>query len=354
MKKLTFVIAVFVLLSVLAACAGTTAPATAPTSAPAPAQATQAPAQATQAPAAKNLNMATVVKIAGINWFNRMEEGVKKFGADNQVTAFEKGPEKADAALQIPIIEDLIAQKVNSLCVIPMSPETLEPVLKKAMDNKIVVVTHEASNQQNMHADIEAFDNTAYGAHLMDHLAKMMNEEGEYAVFVGSLTSKTHNEWVDGAIARQKEKYPKMTLVADKQETYDDAQKAYEKAKELLKAHPNLKGFEGSASTDVAGIGQAIEEAGLADKTSVVGTSLPSISGKFLKTGAVDLISFWDPADAGYACNKIALMMINGKQPTDGMDLGIPGYDKITPTGKVWYGSAWVDVTKDNADKYPF
>lgn len=350
MKKFVILVTVLAAIAVLAACAGTTVPAPAPAPTTAPAA-----AQPTAAPAAQNLNMATIVKIAGINWFNRMEEGVKKFGADNKVTAFEKGPEKADAALQIPILEDLIAQKVNSLCVIPMSPETLEPVLKKAMDNKIVVVTHEASNQTNMDADIEAFDNTAFGAHLMDNLAQRMGEEGEYAVFVGSLTSKTHNEWVDGAIARQKEKYPKMTLVADKQETADDAQKAYEKAKELLKAHPNIKGFEGSASTDVAGIGQAIEEAGLADKTVVVGTSLPSIAGKFLKTGAVDMIGFWDPADAGYACNKIAMMFINGQKLTEGMDLGIPGYEKITSKdGKVWYGSAWVDVTKENMDTYPF
>lgn len=349
MKKLVLGLFIVLTVTALLGCAGGVA---LPTPAPAPsgAQPTSAPSGG----AAANYTMATVVKIAGINWFNRMEEGVKKFAADYKVNAFEKGPEKADAALQVPMIEDLIAQKVNSLCVIPMSPETLEPVLKKAMDSKITVVTHEASNQQNTDADIEAFDNTAYGAHLMDHLAKMMNEEGEYAVFVGSLTSKTHNEWVDGAIARQKEKYPKMTLVADKQETFDDSKNAYEKAKQLLKAHPNIKGFEGSASTDVAGIGQAVEEAGLQDKTFVVGTSLPSISDKFLKTGAVDLISFWDPADAGYACNKIAYMLLQGQPLQVGMDLGIPGYNKLTQNGHVWYGSAWVDVTKDNADKYPF
>ncbi len=346
MKKLVIALCVMTALAVLVGCGGGAA---APTSAPA----TSAPSAGGQT-AGKSYNMATVVKIAGINWFNRMEEGVKQFAKDKGVNAYEKGPDTADAAKQVPMIEDLIAQKVDSLCVIPMSPETLEPVLKKAMDNKIVVVTHEASNQQNMNADIEAFDNTAYGAHLMDHLAKMMGEEGEYAVFVGSLTSKTHNEWVDGAIAQQKAKYPKMTLVADKQETFDDSKNAYEKAKQLLKAHPNIKGFEGSASTDVAGIGQAIEEAGLQDKTFVVGTSLPSIAGKMLDDNAIDLISFWDPKDAGYACNELALMYLQGKQPTEGMDLGLKGYNKITKKGNVWYGAAWVDVTKDNASQYPF
>ncbi len=205
----------------------------------------------------------------------------------------------------------------------------MEPVLKKAMEHKIVVITHEASDIQNANYDIEAFDNKSYGEHLMEALAKLMNYEGEYAVYVGSLTSKTHNEWVDAAVALQKSKYPKMKLVADKIETNDDQQVAYAKTKELLRAHPNVKGFEGSASTDVAGIGLAVEEAGMEDKTAVVGTSLPSIAKKYLPTGAVDMISFWDPADAGYVANKIAVMVFNGQKITDGMDLGVKGYDKV-------------------------
>ena len=88
---------------------------------------------------------------------------------------------------------------------------------------------------------------------------------------------------------------------------------AYEKAKEILKAHPNIKGFQGSASTDVIGIGQAVEEAGLQDQIAVVGTSLPSLAKDLLMTGAIDVIGGWDPSVAGKACNKLALMQINGE-----------------------------------------
>ena len=361
MKKTFVAITVLLVLAFLAACAAPTAPtggssAAQPTTAPA-AQATTAPAaQATTAPAAsgKQLVFTTVVKIAGINWFNRLEKGVQKFAKDTGVNATMVGPAQADAAQQIPIIEDLISKKVDALCVVPMDPAQLDPVLKKAMDAGIKVVTHEASNQKNMEFDIEAFDNKAFGAGLMDRLAKSMNEEGEYAVFVGSLGSKTHNEWVDGAIAQQKAKYPKMTLVGDKNETFDDAEKAYAKAKEVLAAHPNIKGMQGSASTDVAGIGRAVEEAGLQDKVSVVGTSLPSIGGDLLTSGAIDYIGFWDPAVAGEACNKIAQMLIKGEKVGDGTDLGIPGYNKLKAVGNVLYGDAAVYVDGKTAKDYPF
>lgn len=349
MKKALTLVSMFLVLAVLVSCAAPATPAPAQPAAPAAPAATQPPAAA-----AKPLVFTTVVKIAGINWFNRMESGVVDWGKANNVNATLVGPAQADAAQQIPIIEDLIAKKVDALCVIPMDPAQLDPVLKKAMDANIIVITHEASNQKNMHYDIEAFDNMAFGAGLMDRLAAKMGEEGEYAVFVGSLGSKTHNEWVDGGIARQKEKYPKMTLVGDKNESFDDADKAYTKAKEILAKYPNIKGFQGSASTDVAGIGRAVEEAGLQDKVSVVGTSLPSIAGDLLTSGAIDAIGFWDPAVAGAACNQIALMMKNGQKIGEGTDLGIKGYNNLKAVGNVLYGDAAVYVDATTAKDYPF
>lgn len=108
--------------------------------------------------------IATVVKLDGIAWFDRMKEGVKRFAQDTGHRCLQLGPSQADAALQVQIIEDLIAQGVNAICVVPFSVEAVEPVLKKARDHGIVVVCHEASNQVNADAIIEAFDNAAYGA----------------------------------------------------------------------------------------------------------------------------------------------------------------------------------------------
>lgn len=302
----------------------------------------------------KKPTIATIVKISGIQWFNRMDEGVKKFAADTGANAFQVGPAKADAQLQVQLVEDMIAQGVNAIAIVPFAPEAVEPVLKKAMDAGIKVVAHEASAIQNADYDIEAFQNGAYGEHLMKALGECMGGKGEYAVFVGSLTSKSHNEWVDAAIAYQKANFPDMTMVGSKNETFDDQQQAYAKTQELLRAFPNVRGFQGSASTDVGGIGLALEERGMAGDTCVMGTSLPSIASQYLETGAVDMISFWDPALAGYAMNKLAVMLIDGQPVTDGMDLGVEGYNKLALDGKVLYGQAWVDVTKKNMAEYPF
>ena len=305
----------------------------------------------------ETFTIATVVKLEGDSWFGRMRVGVERFRDETGHECFQQGPPKADAALQVQMIEDLIAQKVDAICVVPFAVEALEPVLKKARSQGIVVVSHEASNQINADVIIEAFDNHAYGAHLMDHLARYMGYEGQFATFVGGLTSKSHNEWIDGALARQKGEYPKLEQVAERIEDYDNRNLGYEKTKELLTAYPDLRGIQGSASTTAAGAGLAVEERGLQDKVMVVGTGLVAQCRQFLESDAVKLISFWDPADAGYAMNQIAVMLLEGEKLAHGMNLGIAGYESLRqdPTKpNLFYGSAWVDVTKDNMDDYDF
>jgi len=298
-----------------------------------------------------NYVIATVVKVDGIAWFEQMREGVKRFGADTGHKTFLLGPAKADAAEQVQIIEGLIAQQVDAICIVPFSVESVEPVLKKARNKGIVVISHEASSQVNADIIIEPFDNAEYGRHLMDHLARYMGETGSYATFVGSLTSKSHNEWVEAAVAHQKIKYPQMKLVAHKIEDYDDQNVAYEKTKELITTYPNLKGIQGSAMTTAAGAALAVEERGLKDSIAVVGTSLVSVTGQYIKSGAAKLISFWSPADAGYVMNKLAVMVLEGKEIANGTDLSIAGYRKVSQSSEksnLFYGSAWIDVTKDN------
>ena len=64
-----------------------------------------------------------VVKIGGIPWFNAMDAGIKKKAAELGVKAFMIGPTSADPALQVRAIEDLIAQKVDVIGVVPNDAE---------------------------------------------------------------------------------------------------------------------------------------------------------------------------------------------------------------------------------------
>ena len=315
---------------------------------------------ATLAQADSQQSIVTVVKVTGISWFDRMNEGVKEFAKDNpNLQVYQTGPGTSDAAQQLKIVEDLIAKNVTAIAVVPFDPPTLEPALRKAIDRGIKVVTHEADNQKNTMVDIEAFDNSEYGAGLNERLAKCMGDQGKWAMLVGSLGSRSQMQWANGGIDNAKKKYPKMELVETNLESNNDADQAYKVAREALRKHPDLNGFQGSSALDVIGIGRAVEEAGKVGKICVYGTGLPTEAGKFLESGAINGIAFWDPKLAGLAMNKIALLLINGKTVTDGTDLGLPGYNKVTVSkgpgsGIVVRGSGWVEVDKSNYKNYPF
>ena len=276
-------------------------------------------------------NIPTVVKLIGIGWFDRMEEGINEFGEATGNETSLLGPPQADAALQNQIIEDLIAQGVDAITVVPFSPEACEPVLKKAMEKGIVVIGHEADNLVNCDYDIEAFNNYDYGAQLMDLLAEACGEEGKYITTVGSVTSKSQNQWEEGGVTQQEEAYPNMELVERKLETADEQKKAQEIMVEMLKKYPDLKGFQGATSQDAPGAAQAVEDAGLVGKVFVVGTSMPSISSKYIESGAMYAMMCWDPAQAGKAMDTLAVLCLEGRQDeiVPGLNLGVEGYNNI-------------------------
>lgn len=326
-----------------------------------------APSGGGQAPAAasggegtgKDWKIALVPKDSTNAWFVRMETGVKKYAEDTGLNAFQKGPAKTDAAMQVQVIQDLISQDIDALCVVPVDPAALEPVLSEAKEKGIVVVCHEGSSVENCDYDIEAFNNAAYGAFIMDNLAKAMGEEGVYTTMVASVTNASHNEWADGGVAHQKEAYPNMTLLEaePRVESEDVTEKAYEKAKELFKKYPELKGIMGTSSKDAPGVARAIEELGLKDKVFVAGTGMPNETRDFIKNGTLAFATLWDPADAGYAMCAMATKILNGEAIENGCDLGLAGYDNlqfVEGSDRVMLGSGWIVLDGSNIDDYDF
>ena len=126
---------------------------------------------------------------------------------------------------------------------------------------------------------------------------------------------------------------------------------------EILKKYPDMKGFLGTASNDPPGAGKAIEEMGLIGKAFAVGTSVTSVAGPYLESGSVAAATCWDPAEAGYAMNVLAKMVLDGKRGeiVSGLNLGVPGFENITVNnGKYVNGQGWIVITKDNMSEYNF
>lgn len=300
-----------------------------------------------------------VPKDASNPWFVRMDTGVTEYAEEFGLNAYQKGTDEIDATKQAQLVGDLIAQGVDAICVVPVDPASLEPVLKQARDAGIVVIAHEGASLENVDYDIEAFSNSGYGAFIMDNLAEAMGEEGLYTTMVADVTNASHNEWADAGVEHAKQTYPNMKLLEEEPrvESRDNGDTAYNVAKELLKKYPDLKGIMGTSSFDAPGVARAIEELGLTGKVFTSGTGMPADNAELLKSGAVKSLTLWDPAGAGKAMISLALKVLNGEELGDEVDLGVEGYEKMTfreGSETVLEGEAWIVIDAENVDSFGF
>ena len=293
-------------------------------------------------------------------WFVRMDAGVKEYAeAHPELNVYQKGTDQIDATLQAQLVEDLIAQGVDAICVVPVDIQSIDPVLKKAKDAGIVVIAHEGSALTNVDYDIEAFSNAGYGQFIMDNLAMAMGEEGVYTTMVADLTNGSHNEWADAAVAYQKEAYPNMTLLEaqPRVESHDNGDTAYNVAKECFKAYPELKGIMGTSSFDAPGVARAIDELGLVDKAFTTGTGMPADNAALLKSGTIKSLTLWDPAVAGQAMISLAVKGLNGETISGTVDLGVDGYNAMefrAGSTTVLEGQGWITINAENVDSFGF
>lgn len=308
---------------------------------------------------AKDYEIVVVPKDASNPWFVRMDTGVKEYAEETGLNVYQKGTDEIDATKQAQLVQDLIAQGVDAICVVPVDPESLEPVLKQAKEAGTVVIAHEGASLENVDYDIEAFSNSGYGAFIMDNLAEAMGEEGVYTTMVADVTNASHNEWADAAVEYQKEKYPDMTLLEEEPrvESHDNGDTAYNVAKELFKKYPDLKGIMGTSSFDAPGVARAIDELGLVDKAFTSGTGMPADNAELLKSGAIKSLTLWDPAVAGKAMISLAVKVLDGETISAPVDLGVEGYDAMTfreGSETVLEGAGWITINAENVDSFGF
>jgi simple sugar transport system substrate-binding protein len=289
-----------------------------------------------------------VVKVGGIPWFNAMEAGIKKRADQLGVKAFMVGPTSADPALQVRAIEDLIAQHVDVIGVVPNDAQVLEPVLQRARAAGIKVITHESPQQKNADWDFELASAKGFGEAYAKRLAALVGGKGEYAVFVGSLTVPLHNAWADAAIAYIKANYPGMTLVGDRYGVAEDVDASRKTALDLMRAHPNLRGILAFGSQGPIGAARAVAEQQAKGKVVVLGPFSPGQGRKLVHDGVLSGGYMWNPAVAGEVFVTIGTMVAKGQPIKDGTN--IPGLGVVHPDGHNLIVDNLVDLNAKTID----
>jgi simple sugar transport system substrate-binding protein len=285
--------------------------------------------------AAEPKTMATVVKEAGVPWFNILNQGLEEAGKAYNITTTMVGPVQVDPAQQVKLIDDLVAKKVDVIGLVPLDVNVTRQAVQRARDAGIIVITQEGANQDGKTWDLELISAQSYGEMQMKALAREMGEEGEYVVYVGTLTTPGHNQWADAAIAYQKAHYPKMKMAADRFPGADLIDASSRVTQEVLQTYPNVRGILSMGSNGPIGAGNVIRQRHLEKKIAIVGTTIPSQAQAMIMSGVIREGFLWNPKDAGYGMVAVARMVLDGTPIKTGMEIPTLGPATVDETQHV-------------------
>ena len=295
-------------------------------------------------------------KLVGIPYFNASETGAIAAGEELGIDVIYTGPTEGDAAQQVQMIEDLLISGIDALAIAPNDPDAVSPALQKCAEEGVLVVDWDTTaNGDDVKYSIHQIDDTLYGQVIWDKLVEAMGtDEGEYAIVTGYLTAANLNTWIEAGKAYAAEKYPNLTLVTDPVASDESAQEAYTQTLALISAYPNLKGIVGVSTPAPIGAAMAVQEKGLQDQISVVGSCMPTDAAPYLKDGSLDFGILWDPGMLGRLTVYVAHYELNGVEITDGME--VPGVGNITllEDGKTIIMGPPSIWTAENVDQFDF
>ncbi len=252
-------------------------------------------------------------KAKGNAYFISCKAGADKAAKELGVELLFDGPTDSNAAKQNEIVENWITLGVDVITVAAENKESLSTALRKAQKQGIKVVTYDADalpDARSFFVNQATPQGIAYG--LLDEAARLMNEEGEFAIITATLTAGNQREWVKHITARLAEKYPKMKLVAIRPSD-DLKDKAQSEATALMSANPNLKLLMAICTPGTPGAAEAVKQAGKTGKVHVIGLGLPNENKRYVHEGVTDSVVLWNTGDLGYLTVYAAAALANGE-----------------------------------------
>ena len=246
------------------------------------------------------LQIALMPKAKGNAYFLSVKSGAEKAAKELGVELLFDGPTDTNAAKQNEIVENWITLGVDVIAVAAENKEGISTALRKAQKAGTKVITYDADALPDARS---FFVNQAtpegIGQGLMDEAARLMNNEGEFAIITATLTAANQREWMKHIEARLKSTYPKMTLVAVRP-CDDFKDKAQSEATALMSANPNLKLIMAICTPGVPGAAEAVKQAGKTGKVKVIGLGLPNENKRYVHEGVTESVILWNTMDLGY------------------------------------------------------
>lgn len=302
----------------------------------------------------QEVKVAFVPKLVGIPYFEAMKQGGDQAAKDLGVQFIYQGDTTADPAKQAEIINSLVQQKVSVLAVAPNDPAAIAPLLKRAADAGIKVMTSDTDAPDSVReVFVNQAEDQAIGEATAEALASQMGGQGKWAIVSCGQTAQNLNNWIGIEKKYISSKYPGMQLV-DTVYAGEDQAKSVQLAKDLMAAHSDLKGLIGQCSVSAPGVAQAVTEVNKVGKVFTTGISTPSSMKEYIKSGAQAKTVLWDVNKLGFLTVWAGQQLAQGKSFQATNEVPTVGQVKFDAAKKMLVLGPPLVFTKENVDQYSF
>lgn len=301
----------------------------------------------------RNITVAMMPKSKGNAYFIACRQGAEEAAKQLGVNLIWDGPTDPDPAKQNEIVETWITRGVDVIAVAVENRGGISGVLRKARQKGIKVVTFDSDADPDAR---DLFVNQAtpqvIGYTLMDTAASVMGGKGDFAIITASLTANNMNEWQKYIEQRRAAKYPAIRMTALR--PCDDLQpKAFDEARTILNAYPEVKLIMAICSPAVPGAAEAVKQSGRSD-VKVIGLGLPNDNKRYVHDGITQAVILWNTMDLGYLTVLTADDLAEGRLKVGDASVQAGRLGTIRLEGDNVVLGTPVVFTKQNIDQYNF
>ena len=263
---------------------------------------------------ADGMKIALVGKSAGNAFFEIAADAFVEAAEAEGATVDVVYPEAATADAQIKVLDNLISQKPDAICISANDVNALQAKLEEAMEEGIAVSSFDsAPNPDSRQIFVNQAGTKAVGQALIDAVLDLTGGEGQWAILSATSQAANQNAWIAAMEEIAKgDAYAGLELV---EVAYgdDEPQKSTDQTQALLDNYPDLKVIVAPTTVGIAAAAKLLQDQGSAVK--LTGLGLPSEMVEY--TGADDAHScpyfyLWDMQGLGKLSALTTISLVNG------------------------------------------
>jgi len=255
--------------------------------------------------------------------FEGFRDAAKKYG----VLAEKVDPQKFELPLQVKVIEDLIARKVDGIAISALDDAGLVPVIADAVKAGIKVITFDAPAPSSAALTYIGTDNETAGYEAGKRMAKVMGNSGELIILQGGLGATNLNLRTKGFKRAMAEVAPNIKIL-DVVDVQGDFAVAVNKTEAVLQAYPNLKGLFAVSAEGAPAAAGVLKQQGKAGKILLGGFDDLKDTLAGIRDGSVSFCVVQKTYKMGWLSIEMLLKAMKNESIPKVIDTGVLFVDK--------------------------